>query len=785
MRILVADQNALLLAAIASTFGRHCEVVVATRRDECVAHIEERKFDVVVACERLRDYTGLELLGEVTALSPQTLRIFSARPETLKHLGPRLDFFGLLGTLSYPIDPRKLLLALKVARGKLAAVPGRPMGQPGRPMGQPKPPKPKVRHVVLEESEWDTGERLGLLERELEAAASVGGGPGAHGDSAAEHADGDASGAKAGSVALATSNPAGAAGRLGADASDVRVVDSAAWAERPSQAAVDDSGNARTRLIAAPASGVGVAKGRIDNVGAKAPHGLEDSGARKAERSPRLGGDAADPSAGSPARKASTRTTAPASPRAGEASFDVSFDEMPGAIAVARRAPKPTASQSPSVGVARADKPRAAVNAAIEKTPRRDVKAELAPRGALPAGGELQPFGKEACNDPDIDAPLPAETYGAANEPLYDSEPGKGGVRVPSGSRRPATSEASAHQPSEASRARDARDASGARATSAAHATRDASGAHATSAARGAEDTSGTRGASGSRGKEDASRVHGASAVHGMEGASGARAASGGRGTRDNESDRPETEGTSDARRGAAGTRGGAKSANSPGAAKGAKDDAAKGPKVRKPTVPTAAQREAFQRALARRNAARHGGGFDESESAFAVSDETGDHGTPDGARTGGAPHSAARSTPFISTESLSDLARMATKKRPLKEFNRGKPKRRVLVYGSGVVAALLAVVSFQLLKATPGDRHVQEANAHLFGPRSTLAADGAAPPAQVFTPTPPQAAAPIPAAQMASSLPQPQKFDPNTAPPDPPPPPAVEHPGPVEPGAE
>src|ERR1700756_940135 len=113
MRILIADQNALLLAAIASTFGRHCEIVVATRRDACVAYIEERKFDVVVACERLRDYTGLELLGEVTALSPETLRIFSARPETLKQLGPRLDFFGLLGTLSYPIDPRKLLLALK------------------------------------------------------------------------------------------------------------------------------------------------------------------------------------------------------------------------------------------------------------------------------------------------------------------------------------------------------------------------------------------------------------------------------------------------------------------------------------------------------------------------------------------------------------------------------------------------------------------------------------------------------------------------------------------------
>ena len=154
MRILVADQNALLLAAIAATFGRHCEIVTATRQDVCMAHVAQHHFDVVVACEKLAGgYTGLELLSEVEAISPTTLRIFAARPETLKRLGKRLDLFGLLGTLHYPIEARKLLVGLKVARGKL----------PGRP----KPPK--VKHVVLE-NEWDTGERLALLGQELEDA---------------------------------------------------------------------------------------------------------------------------------------------------------------------------------------------------------------------------------------------------------------------------------------------------------------------------------------------------------------------------------------------------------------------------------------------------------------------------------------------------------------------------------------------------------------------------------------------------------------------------------------
>jgi hypothetical protein len=148
MRILVADQNALLLAAIASTFGRHCVVVTATRRATCLEHLSRERFDVVVACEKLHDYTGLELLSEMETLAPQALCIFSAPAPRLAQLQARLDHFRLLGTLSYPIEPRKLLMALKVARSRL-------------------PARPKVRHVVLE-SEWDTGERLGILERELE-----------------------------------------------------------------------------------------------------------------------------------------------------------------------------------------------------------------------------------------------------------------------------------------------------------------------------------------------------------------------------------------------------------------------------------------------------------------------------------------------------------------------------------------------------------------------------------------------------------------------------------------
>src|SRR3569833_2466990 len=134
MRILVADQNALLLGAISATFGRHCDLVTSTRRDVCLEQAEQQKFDVVIACDKLADYTGLELLSEIAGLYPETLLIFAATPARLERLGNRLELFGLLETLSYPLTPRALLDVLQLAS---RVVPRRAIMR-------------KVRHVVLE-----------------------------------------------------------------------------------------------------------------------------------------------------------------------------------------------------------------------------------------------------------------------------------------------------------------------------------------------------------------------------------------------------------------------------------------------------------------------------------------------------------------------------------------------------------------------------------------------------------------------------------------------------------
>jgi DNA-binding NarL/FixJ family response regulator len=708
MRILVADQNALLLAAIVRTFGRHCEVVVATRRDACLTFLEERKVDVVVACEKLRDYTGLELLSEVAGLSPETVRIFAARPETLKRLGARLDYFGLLGTLSYPIDARKLLVALKTARGKRAT--------------PPKPLKPKVQHVVLDESEWDTGERLGLLERELEAAGDGGGTLAGASAAAAEPAGGGEDGARAGAAGLASGGGDGgrvadvehSAGR-GGDGAMVRAVADLAGHGR---------GGAPAGAAEEPTDG-GVLS---ETAGSKAPANLveaagsEGAAARDLQvvESAAWGANAVGPPVAVPRRTPGMTE---------DASYEVSFDEMPGAIAVAvvRREPKAATQGKSSRAAARMDKPR--VMAAetsrhdalgAEAAPRPKAAKSAATKGAAAgdaagikgptSGSEGSGTFEVACNDPDIDAPLPVETFGASNEPLFDRATG--------------SSKAAASSSSDS------------------NATASVGGAKADAAGSGTKATG-----SGGSAKGAAS--------------------------------------------------GGGKGAVS---ASDAKKSVPQGPKVRKPTVPTAAQREAFRRAVARRNAARPGGGFadgggfglgvgaphagDDALDALGVA--VGNGGAHSAKADRGGSGDARRPEPFISTQSLSDLAKMAGKRQPLKVFNRtmAQPKRRAIVYGSGIAAAVLAAVVFQLMRATPSEqerhRHAQDVTAHLFSPPSSLDASSNSPPPQVFTPTPPHVDFPTPPSRGVG--PQPQTFDPNTAPEDPPPPPAYQGPGPMEP---
>ena len=68
-----------------------------------------------MATERLEDGSGLELLGQISKKWPSVLRIFAADRQRLQLLRGRLGPFELFQTLTYPIDPQKLLATLEMA----------------------------------------------------------------------------------------------------------------------------------------------------------------------------------------------------------------------------------------------------------------------------------------------------------------------------------------------------------------------------------------------------------------------------------------------------------------------------------------------------------------------------------------------------------------------------------------------------------------------------------------------------------------------------------------------
>jgi hypothetical protein len=121
MRVLIAGRNAEVLATIAGTFARDLKIKTATSKAVCLALLGAAEFDLVIACETLTDGSGLEVLSHVATSAPNCLRIFAARPSTLRMLEGELGLFGLFRTLTYPINMKRLAAAVRLACGSLEA----------------------------------------------------------------------------------------------------------------------------------------------------------------------------------------------------------------------------------------------------------------------------------------------------------------------------------------------------------------------------------------------------------------------------------------------------------------------------------------------------------------------------------------------------------------------------------------------------------------------------------------------------------------------------------------
>src|SRR5579862_9598479 len=115
MRVLVVDQDSASNLAITRSLRDLYTVDCVTNKGDCLDLLRANTYEVIVATERLEDGSGLELLGQISKKWPSVLRIFAADRQRLQLLRGRLGPFELFQTLTYPIDPEKLLATLEMA----------------------------------------------------------------------------------------------------------------------------------------------------------------------------------------------------------------------------------------------------------------------------------------------------------------------------------------------------------------------------------------------------------------------------------------------------------------------------------------------------------------------------------------------------------------------------------------------------------------------------------------------------------------------------------------------
>ncbi|HWM71297.1 MAG TPA: TonB family protein [Steroidobacteraceae bacterium] len=115
MRVLVVDQDSASNLAITRSLRDLYTVDCVTNKGDCLDLLRSNAFEVIVATERLEDGSGLELLGQISKKWPSVLRIFAADRQRLQLLRGRLGPFELFQTLTYPIDPERLVATLALA----------------------------------------------------------------------------------------------------------------------------------------------------------------------------------------------------------------------------------------------------------------------------------------------------------------------------------------------------------------------------------------------------------------------------------------------------------------------------------------------------------------------------------------------------------------------------------------------------------------------------------------------------------------------------------------------
>jgi TonB family protein len=117
MRVLLVDHDSEGLEAISRAIRGVLELDCVTSKSDALLLLRQNTYDVLIACERCVDGSGLDLLGRTTRAAAPLKRVFAAAPDRLQLLGPRLAPFKVQRTIAYPIDLEELWLAIAQVTG--------------------------------------------------------------------------------------------------------------------------------------------------------------------------------------------------------------------------------------------------------------------------------------------------------------------------------------------------------------------------------------------------------------------------------------------------------------------------------------------------------------------------------------------------------------------------------------------------------------------------------------------------------------------------------------------
>jgi len=123
LKTLLVDNDREMLQHCVARIGGRQAVTVATSKALALHLLRHSpQFEVVVACERLADGSGLALLDEIQGKWPNLTRVFCTERARLDQVRNGLNAFRLRHTLTYPVKPVKLeLLLLQLARARAAS----------------------------------------------------------------------------------------------------------------------------------------------------------------------------------------------------------------------------------------------------------------------------------------------------------------------------------------------------------------------------------------------------------------------------------------------------------------------------------------------------------------------------------------------------------------------------------------------------------------------------------------------------------------------------------------